>query len=201
MFKALLFDLGGVVISFDFQNAYAAIEAVCPHPAAEIPQRIRATGLLDKFECGLLDPEEFFHQFSAALDLRITFDQFRDIWSSIFLTHPLVPASLLARLRTRYRLIALSNTNALHFPLVRRSHPILDNFDAFVLSYEVKAMKPSPVIYQAAIATAGCRAEECFFTDDIPAYVEAARTQGIDAVQFISLQQLESDLKSRRILD
>ena len=63
---------------------------------------------------------------------------------------------------------------------------MLRHFDDLVLSYEVKAMKPSPLIYREAIARAQCRPEECFYTDDIAAYVEGARREGIDAVQFES---------------
>lgn len=200
MIKAIFFDLGGVVVPFDIKLAYAAIEPHCPYPAAEIPQRIRATGLVTRFECGLLQPEDFFQQLSAQLDLRASYGQFCDIWTGIFLRHELVPERLLIALRARYRVIALSNTNALHFPRVRQSHPILNNFDSYVLSYEVRALKPSPKIYQEAIARAGCRAEECFFTDDVAAYVEAARLQGMDAVQFVSAEQLEADLKSRGVV-
>lgn len=199
MIKAILFDLGGVVVPFDFQRAYAAIEASCPYAAAELPGRVRSTDLVTRFETGLLEPEEFFRQFAAHLDLRISYQQFCDIWSGIFLDHELIPEGLLAALRSRYRVIALSNTNALHFPRVRETHPILNHFDSYVLSYEVKALKPAAKIYQEAIARAGCLPEECFFSDDIPAYVEAAKAQGIDAVGFVSAAQLEADLRSRGV--
>jgi FMN phosphatase YigB (HAD superfamily) len=46
---------------------------------------------------------------------------------------------------------------------------------------------------------AGCRAEECFYTDDIPAYTEAARRMGIDAVTFASRMQLEGEMRGRGI--
>jgi putative hydrolase of the HAD superfamily len=61
-------------------------------------------------------------------------------------------------------------------------------------------MKPSPVIYQRAIAEARCFAHECFFTDDIAEYVEAAKEQGIDAVQFQSCAQIEEELRCRGVL-
>jgi putative hydrolase of the HAD superfamily len=111
----------------------------------------------------------------------------------------LVPDSLLAGIGERYRLLVLSNTNAIHFAMVRQRYPILRHFDDLVLSYEVKALKPSPAIYREAIARAQCRPEECFYTDDIPAYVEGARREGIDAVQFESCAQLERDLAAREI--
>jgi HAD superfamily hydrolase (TIGR01509 family) len=60
-------------------------------------------------------------------------------------------------------------------------------------------MKPNPAIYHAAVAAAGCRPEECFYTDDIVQFVEAARALGIDAVQFQSREQLERELNARGI--
>jgi HAD superfamily hydrolase (TIGR01509 family) len=107
---------------------------------------------------------------------------------------------MLAGLAARYRLVLLSNTNAIHFEGLRESHAtLLRHFHELVLSYEVKAMKPGPEIFQAAIARAGCRPEECFYTDDIAANVTAARNLGIDAVQFQSLAQLERELTERGI--
>ena len=64
---------------------------------------------------------------------------------------------------------------------------------------KVGAMKPSPLIYQRAIEAAGCRPAECFFTDDIPAYVEGAKQQGIDAVPFQSAAQVEKELRKRGV--
>jgi putative hydrolase of the HAD superfamily len=152
-----------------------------------------------RFETGLVEPRDFVAQLTRLLDLRVTYEQFCEIWSSIFLPDTLVPESLLAGIGARYRLLVLSNTNALHFAMVRRNYPLLRHFHHLVLSYEVKAMKPSPAIYREAIARAQCRPEECFYTDDIPAYVEGARREGIDAVQFESCAQLERDLAAREI--
>ena len=199
MIKTVIFDLGKVLIPFDFSRGYRAMEQFCDYPAAEIPKRIAATDLVHRFETGLVEPRDFVEQLSRLLDLRATYEQFCEIWSSIFLPDTLVPESLLAGIGERYRLLVLSNTNAIHFDMVRQSYPMLRHFDDLVLSYEVKAMKPSPAIYREAIARAQCRPEECFYTDDIPAYVEGARREGIDAVQFESCTKLERDLAARGI--
>jgi putative hydrolase of the HAD superfamily len=61
-------------------------------------------------------------------------------------------------------------------------------------------MKPDPAIFRAAITRAGCRPEECFYTDDIAEYVAGARAQGIDAVQFQSAGQIQGELKARGIM-
>ena len=106
------------------------------------------------------------------------YDQFRTIWSSIF-TDILIPESMLEGLARRYRLVLVSNTNALHFEMLRETYGhLLRHFDDLVLSYEVRAMKPQPEIFQAAVERAGCLPQECFYTDDIAAYVEAARRDG-----------------------
>jgi len=197
--KTVIFDLGRVLIPFDFSRGYRAMEQYCAYPAAEIPKRIAATDLVHRFETGLVEPHDFVAELTRELNLQIDYHRFCEIWSSIFLPETLVPESLVAGIGARYRMLVLSNTNAIHFDMVRQSYPIIRHFHDLVLSYEVKAMKPSPAIYREAIARAQCRPEECFFTDDIAAYVEGARREGIDAVQFQSCAQLERELTARGI--
>ena len=75
----------------------------------------------------------------------------------------LIPESLITALKGRFRLLVLSNTNAIHIDMVRERYPILGHFDHLVLSHEVKAMKPDPRIYAAALAHAQAEPAECFF--------------------------------------
>lgn len=113
---------------------------------------------------------------------------------------PLLSETLLQDLASRYRLLALSNTNPIHFEMIQNAYPLLRHFHEFVLSYEVRAAKPEARIYRAAIARAQCEAQECFFVDDLAGNVEAAREHGIDAVQFLSARQLEDELRSRGLI-
>ncbi|HET9320837.1 MAG TPA: HAD family phosphatase [Bryobacteraceae bacterium] len=199
MIKTVIFDLGKVLIPFDFTRGYRGLEKLCGVPAAEIPRRLASTDLVHRFESGLVEPEDFVAELSRVLDLHVSYDQFCEIWSSIFLPDPLIPESLLAGIRQRFRLLLLSNTNAIHFEMLERTYPLLRQFHDKVLSYRVRAMKPSPAIYREAIARAACRPEECFFTDDIADYVAAAQREGMDAVQFESRAQIERELLARGI--
>jgi HAD superfamily hydrolase (TIGR01509 family) len=199
MIETIIFDLGGVIVPFDFRRSYAALEGRSPYRAEEIPKRIATTDLVTRFETGRIEPEDFVRQLTALLEVELTYEEFRELWSCIFLPHTLIPESLLAALRARYRLLLLSNTNAIHFEMLRERYPLLDHFESYVLSYEVGALKPSPLIYTEALARAGCSAERCFFTDDIPAYVEGARRLGIDAVQFHDAEQLQREMRDRGI--
>ncbi len=199
MIKTIIFDLGKVLIPFDFMRGYQGLEGICGLSVAEIRRRIAATDLVRHFETGLVEPHDFVAELSAMLDLHIGYDQFCRIWSSIFLPDPLVPESLLESLGRRYRLLLLSNTNAIHFEMLERTYPLLRHFHDRILSHVVRAMKPSPEIYRAAIASAGCAPAEIFFTDDIADYVAAAKREGIDAVQFESSEQIERELRSRGV--
>ena len=198
MYKAIIFDLGRVLVDFDFERGFQTLEGLCPYDAAEIRRRIAATDLVERFEAGLIEPPDFVAQFSRIIDLDVEYADFRKLWSSIF-TDPLIPEAMLEGLAARYRLVLLSNTNAIHFEMIRENYPMLRHFHERILSYEVHAMKPRREIFQAALERCGCRPEECFYTDDIAAYVEAAQRLGIDAVQFESLAQLERELKARGI--
>ena len=199
MIRTVIFDLGKVIVPFDFSRGYRAMAEVCPYSPEEIPRRIGSTDLVRRFESGQVAPEDFVRELSSQLDTDVSYEEFCRIWSIIFLPHTLIPESLIAGLRRRYRLLLLSNTNAIHFRMIRENYPILRHFDHFVLSHEVGALKPSPRMYEAAIAKAGCAPEDCFYTDDIPEYVAGARQAGMDAVQFQSAAQLEDELRQRGI--
>ncbi|MDX1983154.1 MAG: HAD family phosphatase [Bryobacteraceae bacterium] len=199
MIKTVIFDLGGVIVPLDFPAGYRAIAARCDVAAEDVPKRIGDTGLVPMLESGQVESEEFIRKVSEALGLAVSESEFRQLWSSIFPPHTLIPESLLAGLKRNYRLLLLSNTNSIHFEMICRNYALLGQFHDYVLSYKVGAMKPSPRIYEAALALAGCRPEECFFTDDIPAYVEGARQAGIDAVQFQGFERLSEELDRRGI--
>jgi len=199
MTKAIIFDIGNVLVAFDFQRAYARLEPICRYSIDDVRSRLRASGIVPQLETGRVEPAQFVEQFCGLLDLNLNLQQFQEIWSSIFLPEPIMPAPLLAALKARYPMIVLSNTNALHFEILRRDYDFLRHFDHQVLSHEVGAVKPSPEIYREAVRLAGCRAEECFFTDDIPEFVEGARREGIDAVRFESPTQVEAELRARGI--
>lgn len=136
MIKAILFDLGNVVIPFDFKLAYARLARHCECKPEEVPTRIRATGLVAPFEKGEIAAEPFVRELSAALGLNLTYQEFCDWWSCVFLPETLVPEALLEDLARRYRLMALSNTNPIHFAMVEKTYPLLRHFDDFVLSYK-----------------------------------------------------------------
>jgi putative hydrolase of the HAD superfamily len=198
--KTIIFDLGGVIVPFDFNLAYTRLRELAGLETAEVRARINATDLPARLESGRIEPRQFARELTALLGFDMDYTAFCELFSCIFYCREtIVPESLLERLKRRHRLLLLSNTNAIHFAMLRENYPLLQHFDRWVLSYEVGAMKPDPRIYREAIRHAECEPSACFFTDDVAAYVEGARREGIDAVQFTGLEKLQEDLRVRGV--
>jgi putative hydrolase of the HAD superfamily len=201
MTKAILLDLGNVIVGLDFDRGYRAAASLCEFSVEEIPNRIRDAALSVPYELGEISSEEFHRRFCDALRMReVSFADFSRLWGDMFQPETLLSEELLRGLRSRYRLVLLSNTNDLHFRWIREHYPLLEHFHEYVLSYEVASMKPSPGIYHEAIRVAGCQPEECFFTDDNESNIEGARRLGIDAVLFAGEGHLKSELARRGVV-
>lgn len=200
MIQAIVFDLGKVIIPFDWQRGFRAFAEFSPYPPEEVRLRIKETGLFNPFERGRITPPDLAREIGKALDVDVSLEKFRELWSSIFLPETIVPEDMLSRLRAAgYRLLLLSNTDAIHYEWVMQKYPIMRQFHDSVTSFDLGFRKPEPEIYAETIARAGCEADRIFFTDDLAENIEGARKAGIDAVQFLSLPQLEQELHSRGV--
>jgi len=89
--KTVIFDLGRVIVPFDFRRGYERIAPLCGLRADEIPKRIAPSGLVDRFESGGIAPHDFVRELSTLLGLQIAYEDFCEIWSCIFLPDPLIP--------------------------------------------------------------------------------------------------------------
>jgi putative hydrolase of the HAD superfamily len=197
--RTVIFDQGRVLVPFDFKTGYQLMSEHCGLAPDEVRARLSSDGLVAGFETGAFDENEFHRRVAALLETDISYARFCEIWFSVFDPDTLIPESEVAGIRRNYRTVLLSNTNPIHYNLLRAKYAILNHFDAYVLSHEVKAMKPAPAIYLAAIEAARCAPGECFFTDDVPEFVEGAIRAGIDAVQFQSFEQISRELHARGV--
>src|SRR5439155_4244308 len=73
MIKTVIFDLGKVIVPFDFTRGYRAMEGLCAYSAEEIPRRLSSNDLVQQFESGKVEPEEFVEQLCRMLDMRMVY--------------------------------------------------------------------------------------------------------------------------------
>lgn len=201
MTRTFIFDLGNVIVPFDINIGLENVANVCDLSNEEIRERLFAGQFSQDYHSGKTSEQEFYESVQKSLNLRLNFEEFADAWNTIFSPEPIIPDEFIEKLSRKYRLIVLSDTNKLHFEFIRENYPVLRHFNDFVLSHEVGSQKPSPEIFDAAIEKAKCLPEECFYTDDNKTYTEKARDFGINAVQFISFDQFEEVLRSRRLVN
>ncbi len=200
MTKALLFDLGDVIVGLDFDRAYRRVAHLNGGAVAGVPELIRQARLAEPYERGELSSAEFHREFCRAAGIDVAYGDFCQIWEDMFHPEPLLPDSVFESVQGKYRLVLVSNTNEIHFDSILRRYSVLSRFDDFVLSYRVGALKPSAAIYREAVRAAGCWPGECFFTDDKAENVEGAVRAGLDAVQFEGWPRLEQHLRERGVL-
>ncbi len=200
-----LVDIGQVLVGLDVQQALATILPFTPLEAAEIRSRLSGDPVIVDYETGRISTEEFHDRFCALAELSLSLDEFAKAWEKIFAFGNQQPgrflsATLFRQLKERYRLVALSNTNPLHFQHLWKRLPLVHEFDDYLLSHEAGCVKPEEAIFWAALDKAKRSPERVFFVDDLRENVEAASRLGIDGVVFENEPQLRLDLASRGLL-
>jgi 2-haloacid dehalogenase len=198
--KAVVFDLGGVLIDWDPRYLYrklladeAAVEeflaTVCT-PAWNAEQdrgRPFAEGVAELVE---RHPDQ-----AAAITA------YHQRWPEMLGGEVPGAVELLAELRANgVPLYALTNWSAETFRFARERFAWLDWFSGVLVSGEERLVKPEPAIYQLLADRFGLAPEATFFVDDSEANVAAARELGFDAVRFTGPGQLRRELAARRVL-
>lgn len=192
--RAIILDMGNVVLPFDHMRGCRAAARRSPLSADEVYRRIWHSGLVEHFDRGEVGAREFFAGVRELIDYRGTLGQLRRCWVEIFRPNPAMD-HLVRQLAPRRRLVLLSNINRPHFEHVRRRYPIVRTFRRRVLSYQVGLLKPDPAIYRLAVEKAGCPAAQCVYVDDNPDFAAAAGAVGITGLTFLGVRRLRSDLK------
>ncbi len=174
----VVFDLGKVLVDFDYSIAARRIAARGNVTAAAVKNFIDHSPLLFKFETGRLTKEQFFAEICAATNFRGSLEEFSSFFSDIFV--PIEPmVSLHAELRQRgIPTYIFSNTNELAAGHIRHRFPFFSNFDGYILSYEHGAMKPDAKLYEVVEKQSGRQQAKILYLDDRPENIAAGTARG-----------------------
>jgi putative hydrolase of the HAD superfamily len=199
MIKAFIFDLGNVLLPFSHDRMYAQVAALCGRDANMVRRAFAEDDLAARFERGAISDTNLQSELDRRLETHFERDALHRALGDIFNPDDEM-LGLVDALRQRgFRLVLLSNTNSVHVRWIESRYSVFEKFDACVFSHEARAMKPEPAIYAEAIRRASFPPGECFYTDDIEAYVVAGRDAGLDAEVFTSAAAFRSQLLRRSI--
>jgi len=194
--KAIIFDLGNVLVDFDHTIAAKKASQFSDKSPQEIFSLFFDSELIGLFEEGKVAPIEFFSEIKKLLNLKLDYDKFVPIWNEIFFLTPKNQEvyNLAKALKKHYTLALLSNINILHFDYLKNKFPVFDAFHHIVTSFELGVQKPKPEIYRKTLGILKVNPEETFYTDDRVELVKKSREMGINGFVFKNSQQLKKDL-------
>lgn len=198
--KAIIFDLGNVLIDFDHRLAAEKLCKFTDKTVEEMFDLFFDSELTALFEEGKISGLQFFSRVKEMLNLRLGYDEFVPIWNQIFFftEKNLTVYNLACNLKNRYKIALLSNINILHFEYVKKTLPVLNTFQ-MITSFELGLRKPQSQIYQKALEILGVSPGDCFYTDDRPELIESAKGLGIKGFVFRDSEQLKKDLQGAGI--
>lgn len=188
--KALIFDMGGVLVDLDIEDCKRAFkEDLDYHRIDDIIDACHQKGIYGELEEGVLSADEFRRLVLAeSRPGAAPEDVDKAMWHILVGIAP-EKAKLLRKLVQKYDLYLLSNNNAICLPRSRRMFeeagiPLDRIFRECFFSFEMKALKPSETFYKAVIDRIGLPAEQMLFIDDSMTNVNGSAAAGLPAVYY-----------------
>lgn len=200
--KAILFDLGNVLVGFDHRMAVRRISKHTSKSEREIYDLFFDSGLTRKFESGKITPGDFFKQVKSLLGLKLSFKEFLPIWNEIFFSKP-ETEEFIVSLNSGLKLVLLSNINKLHYEYIRNAFSsalALFGPGNVILSYITGFIKPEKEIYELAIQKTGVDIEDIIYVDDREDLIMAARSYGLKSIQFQNIEELRGEFRDLGII-
>jgi len=187
--KAVLFDLGGVLIELDGPPIRSDwVEGSLSYEQSW--QRWGASAVVNAFETGNLSAQAFIKGVIEEQGLNISATEFRRLFSQWPKGLLAGAASILNTLRGAYTVAFYSNTNELHLPRIMNELNLGQYFDFNFASYEIGFFKPDIMGFEYCVNTMGLEPNQVLFVDDNSCNVTGAREAGLVAEQAYGTEEL-----------
>lgn len=184
--RNIIFDFGGVICNIDIsltEKAFAEMGMKRFDTDYSVSEREDFFG---RFETGEITPAQFRSALRPFFTGEVNDADIDVAWNALLLDMPEGRIALLKRLRKKYRLFLLSNTNPIHYRKylsdLREIHGLEgfhDLFEKAWFSFRIGLRKPFREAFGFVLRDAGLRPEETLFIDDSVQHVEGARRAGI----------------------
>lgn len=201
MIKAIIFDMGGVLVDLDIEDCKKAFkERLGYYDIDEIIDACHQKGIYGDLEEGILSADDFRSIVLAGSRPDAVAEDVDEAMSHILVGIEPYKAEMLKRLSEKYELYMLSNNNPICVRYSRKMFedagiPLENIFSKCYFSYEMKALKPSETFYRNVVSDIGLPAEQMLFIDDSMKNVEGSVAAGLPAVFYQPGTDLEALLE------
>jgi putative hydrolase of the HAD superfamily len=197
-----LFDLGNTVIKLAYERVLAGICRDASVSRDELIDLLEAAGGYRDMERGAITFWEFYEFLAERAGYRGSIRDLHNIWSDFFDGPVAGIEEVLDRVRRKYRVAFLSNSNEVHAEVIPRVFAALfRSDDRFIFSHRFRAAKPDPEIFRRALEVIGALPQHTVFVDDLVENVQAARAIGMKAYQFRDSRTLLQELERDELLE
>jgi len=197
----VIFDLGNTVIKLAYERVLQNICAESAVTRDDLVDILEDAGGYRDLERGGVTFWEFYEFLCENAGYRGSIRDFHAIWSNFF-DGPLPGIEeVLDKVRERYRVAFLSNSNEVHAEEIPRVYSgLFQKDDRFIFSHRFRVAKPDPEIFRRALEVLGALPHHAVMVDDLLENVLAARGVGMRAFQFIDSQRLLAELSAEGLL-
>ncbi len=195
--KAVIFDLGNVVIKIDFNRMFPHWSEASGMNISDLKSRFSFDETYNKFEKNEISPDTYRAYALDMMGIKISPDEFDRGFSDIYVE--IVPGieDILKKLLTETRIVALTNTNKIHaLKWKAQFASILNYFEKIFCSHELQARKPESKAYLKALDYLVLNPKQVLFIDDNNENVQGAKMVGIQGLHVKSLKELVDGLIS-----
>ncbi len=199
MIEAIIFDLGRVLVDVDI--TVGIVGKLADSLRADSPglQAVMDDPIMRDFDCGLIEPRQFYEKLCQKLDLTMQYDDFVEQWCCHF-SEIAGMERLSASLADRIKLGLLSDTDVLHWDYIKNKFPVVKYFPDPTLSFITGFMKPDSRSYLTACEKLQIPPHNCLYIDDLANNVAGAANVGMHALRFVDCPTLTRQLTDRGVL-
>jgi len=196
--STILFDLGNVLTYIDFNAFWRDLGFLRKEEIA--PFKGGYKDLTLRYETGYISTDDYLNGLRNVFKNKYTIVQLEQAFSCIIQQPVEGMTDIVKRVSDKHQTALVSNTNEIHYRLSLKKFEGLKILQKHYLSYQLRVMKPASGFYDAIIKDQGILPSKMLFIDDITENVKAAKSAGMQAIQFEITKQLETDLKKIGIL-
>ncbi|MDG1332347.1 MAG: HAD family phosphatase [Crocinitomicaceae bacterium] len=188
----IIFDFGGVLINIDYHKTIDAFKDLGIEDFEESYSQADQTSLFSDLEIGKISAQRFVNDLLHFLPNGTSSNKVVHAWNAMILDVPKSGIDLLQRLKGKYRLFLLSNTNEIHIPKAlaewKKTSEVnfYDCFDHVYLSHEMGMRKPNAEIFERVCQEQNIKPENALFIDDSAQHIKGATKVGLNTVHLTS---------------
>lgn len=196
MIKNIVFDVGKVLVDFDWQSLFDAL-GFSPEAYEEVAKATVQSELWNEFDRSKMADEEILEGFLAhAPGRRNEVMRFWDNIGSCIRRYDYAFPWIRSLQERGYGVYLLSNYPRRIYSQSIEELAFVEIVDGAVFSYEVQYTKPEREIYETLLRKYGLNPTECVFIDDNRANIVAANELGMATIHFHTKSQAEEELRS-----